>query len=220
MGNQVVTEPRWEEFAARMSKRAEEHAAFLATPDGQAKAAAERAAEIAALDNERWSRVAAMGVPPRDIAILRTDALKATPAVNALAEISALTLVCLSGNPGSGKTVAASKWLSDRRGGLFVKASRLSRWDRYDDAEMNKLLKASALVIDDLGTEFQDAKGNFMAILDEVVDVRYDHSRATVITTNLDGDAFKARYGERIVDRIREAGEFVSLDGASMRSRA
>lgn len=207
-------------FGAEMARREAEQVAFLATPEGQAKLAKDSADLQAGIERERWSKVAETGIPPKDLAILRAGNLTPTAAVQALADIGKLTLIALSGNPGSGKTVAASSWLANGKGGLFVKSARLSRWDRYDNTEMNRLLRTSQLVIDDLGTEFQDAKGNFMAILDEVIDVRYDHSRPTVITTNLDADAFKLRYGERIIDRIREAGKFVSLDGASMRKRA
>src|SRR5882724_11164612 len=216
---EAVRKPNWETFSAGLAERAAKRAEFEATPEGQAEIAKRNADEAARFESERWRAIAATGIPPKDLAILRGGKLTPTPATNALAEISALTLVCLSGNPGSGKTVAASNWLATFGGGLFVKAARLSRWDRYDNDEMNRLLRAARLVIDDLGTEFQDAKGNFMAILDEVIDVRYDHAKPTVITTNLDAEAFKARYGERIVDRIREAGAFVSLDGGSMRTR-
>lgn len=200
----------------RLRARAE----FEKTPEGQAKVKAEEEARLARAEADRWRAIGACGIPPKDLALLRAGQLAVTPATLALSDISALALVCISGNPGSGKTTAASNWIAIGGNGLFVKAARLSRWDRYDNDEMNRLLRASRLVIDDLGTEFQDTKGNFMAILDEVVDVRYDHSRPTVITTNLDAEAFKARYGERIADRIREKGAFVSIDSASMRTRA
>lgn len=202
-----------------LMERLRARAEYDATPEGQAEAKAAAEANEARRVADRWRVIAETGIPPKDLALLRGGALTATPATLALAEISALTLVCLSGNPGSGKTVAASNWLATAGNGMFVKAARLSRWDRYDNDEMNRLLRASRLVLDDLGTEFQDAKGNFMAILDEVIDVRYDHARPTVITTNLDAEAFKARYGERIVDRIREAGAFVSIPSSSMRTR-
>lgn len=198
----------------------EAHSKWTETEEGQAWIADENAsigrqrkeeAEHAAVQ-----KAAEMGIPPKDSEKIRSGALSETDATRALAAND--LIVCLSGNPGCGKTTAAGSALFRARQGLFVKAARLSRWQRYDDSEMNKLLRAHVLVIDDLGTEFQDEKGNFMAILDEVIDVRYDHQRKTILTTNLDAEAFKARYGERIADRIRECGKFVSLDGKSMRA--
>lgn len=157
-------------------------------------------------------------IPPNFLQLCKSGSLEPTQATSELHDAD--KMVCLSGNPGCGKTVAAADWLWRNLPGLFIKSARLARWDRYDNESMNRLLRARRLVIDDLGTEYQDAKGNFMAILDEIIDVRHDHSRPTVITTNLDAPAFKLRYGERIADRIREDGRFVSLSGGSMRKKA
>lgn len=149
--------------------------------------------------------------------------------------------VVLSGGAGSGKTVAAAWWilvsLRDparwdqrdydeheirRRGPLpeFITAAHLARWERYSDAEMNRLLYAPELVIDDLGVEFADKSGSFLATLDEVVNCRYGNELPTLITTNLDAAAFKSRYGERIADRIRQSGRFANVSAAkSLRTR-
>src|SRR5262249_31101876 len=110
-------------------------------------------------------------------------------------------ITCLSGNPGVGKTIAACEWLLSRRSGLFVKAPSLARIDR---AKVPGLLNAHALVLDDLGVEYIDAKGFLSSLLDELIDHRYDLRLPTVITTNLDAAAFKERYGARVIDRIRE----------------
>jgi DNA replication protein DnaC len=73
------------------------------------------------------------------------------------------------------------------------------------------------LVVDDLGSEYNDAKGFFAALLDEVIDARYSARLATAITTNLNAATFAARYGARIIDRLREAGRFVNCGNTSMR---
>lgn len=164
----------------------------------------------------RAAMVAALEIPPRLLALV-TGRLDSTPAMEALADPHLLT--CLSGNPGNGKTVAAASWLYGRSVGLFVKAAAMARWERYDQRQMARLLGARALVLDDLGTEYADAKGNFAALFDELLDYRYDHGLPLVVTTNLDAEAFKERYGERIADRIREVGRFVSLGNESLRSR-
>ena len=134
-------------------------------------------------------------------------------------------MLVLSGPMGCGKTTAASwilatgieRWGRGAHDAMFVRAGRLVRWNRFDDAAMAQIEGASALVIDDLGSEYQDDKGAFRSFVDNVVDARYADQRVTVITTNLDADGFKARYGARFADRMREAGRFVELAGESMR---
>jgi DNA replication protein DnaC len=170
------------------------------------------------------ARVAVQGLdlPERAHALLESGAVRTTEAVLALEKAGGITV--LSGLPGCGKTVAAAKWMWDfarqtqRPGGLWVTATRLARWPRYDDREMERLLSAPRLVVDDLGTEFLDVGGSFMATLDEVINERYAKRRPTVITTNLNATTFKARYEERIVDRIREDGQFVVIASPSLRS--
>ena len=46
---------------------------------------------------------------------------------------------------------------------------------------------------------------------------RHGHRRLTVCTTNLKASDFRARYGERVADRIRECGAFVEIAGTSRR---
>lgn len=135
----------------------------------------------------------------------------------------AFDLLVLSGGPGTGKTLAACEWLRPKtsigHGGWFVTAALLARYPRYDAKAMHDLLTCRALVVDDLGCEYMDDKGNFMAVLDEVINARYGERLPTLITTNLNADAFKERYGSRIADRIREDGRFVALGDVSFRPR-
>ena len=139
------------------------------------------------------------------------------------------TLLVLSGSRGCGKTTAAAWWLLQRRAPAryvstrppqFVDAAALTRWPRYDDGRMRELELAAALVVDDLGMEYDDKHGAFRSFVDGLVNARYAKELPTVITTNLPAADFKARYGERIADRIREAGRFVELAGESLRRRA
>jgi hypothetical protein len=101
-----------------------------------------------------------------------------------------------------------------------VTAAHLARWPRYDNAEMDRLLKCRRLVLDDLGTEYMDEKGNFMAVLDEVIADRYANERPTLITTNLTVEEFRDRYKNRIADRIRDNGKFLSVVGDSRRRQS
>jgi DNA replication protein DnaC len=140
-----------------------------------------------------------------------------------------LVLLVLSGLRGCGKTTAAAWWLVQRRPPSkyvrtdvprFVDATALARWPKYDNDQMFELERASALVVDDLGVEYDDKGGAFRSFLDGLVNARYAACLPTLITTNLRGDEFKARYGERIADRIRESGRYVELAGESLRRRA
>lgn len=202
-------------------------------PEYQRAQAQKQAEAEASLIRRRHSELAATGIPVRFLEVV-SGQLEATDATAATAELGGGLLV-LSGTPGCGKTVAACAWLRERiftegvvdafggykgkRAPLFVTSARLSRWDRYNHEAMDNLLKADRLVIDDLGAEYADKNGNFGAILDELVSDRHANRRPMILTTNLDAAAFKARYDERIADRIRECGKFVSLTGASMRKR-
>jgi DNA replication protein DnaC len=166
-----------------------------------------------------------IGIPSKFLALVngRMDPTEA------MAEVKkgGFDILVLSGDVGRGKTVAAVWWLlqaiRERRRPLFVTAAKLSRWERYDGAEMDKLLGASRLVIDDLGNEYNDAKGNFLTLLDELVADRVANKRPTVITTNLTAEAFlgegdqPGRYGVRVRDRIKESGRFQEFAGASFR---
>jgi len=163
----------------------------------------------------------AIGIPAR----FRDVAEGSMAETEALAEVrrGGFELLVMAGDVGRGKTVAASWWLlqaAHLRRPVFVSAARLSRWDRYDNEAMDRLLLASRLVIDDLGEEFNDTKGNFLAVLDETISDRVANRRPTVITTNLTLETFTERYGIRVRDRIRESGRWQSFKGSSMRQKA
>lgn len=139
---------------------------------------------------------------------LLTTALKVTPPP---------TIVVLSGGVGCGKSCAAALWAIEK-GAKFITANELARVSPYDE-KATDLAKIKALVIDDLGCEYLDPKGFFLSHLDGLINDRYSNGRETVITTNLDAEGFR-RYGERILDRIREAGKFLKVGGQSMRRKS
>jgi DNA replication protein DnaC len=140
------------------------------------------------------------------------------------------TLFILSGGVGTGKTFAAVWWAMQphampsylRRsfGPRFMDAVQLSRMPRYDEGRAAELAYCSALVIDDLGEEYADAKGCFLSDLSALVDVRYRNGLGTFVTTNVNPAEFRTRYGERVRDRIHECGSFVSVREESMRGKA
>lgn len=148
----------------------------------------------------------ASGMPRRAVEAWEAG-LQVSPAVDAAQAFlgSRKTFLLLMGSAGAGKTVATAEALKD--GGLFVRAvelSRLSAYDAEDRARMERVHTSRLLVLDDLGAEM--LHDGWRPMLDELVDVRYGARRPTIITTNLDSQTFKARYGERVADRIRHDG--------------
>jgi hypothetical protein len=171
------------------------------------------------------------GCPAKDLERVVSGEMQDTQAlVEARGALSlSLVLLVLSGLRGCGKTTAAAWWVTQKHkpqqyvrtfDPRFVDSTSLARWPKYDDAAMRELERASALVIDDLGVEYDDKGGAFRSFLDGLVNSRYAACLPTLITTNLTASDFRARYGERIADRIREAGRFVELAGESLRRRA
>lgn len=131
------------------------------------------------------------------------------------------SILVLSGQTGCGKTVAATWWAMRRcPRAQFLRATEFAASSRYQNQRREAWLEADGLVLDDLGSEYADAKGSFLVDLDELIDRFYGARRPMVITTNADAKSFKARYGARIEDRIRECGRFVSLSAPSLRVRS
>jgi DNA replication protein DnaC len=186
--------------------------------------------------------LARIGIPERALQVARH--CKSTKAVQAIDEVGSHGCMILSGGVGCGKTVAAAKWIHDyvvsknvwktKRvcniddetmdyqftflgKAVWVTAAKLARADHYDSAIVAQYTECDRLVIDDLGKEYLDTKGFYTALLDEIVDERYAHMRATVLTTNASDADFKERYKTRIVDRVRETGRFFGCGEESLR---
>ena len=174
-------------------------------------------------------RLLGWGVPEKDLERILEERLDDSKPLGYLRDFDqvATSIMVLAGAVGCGKTTAAAWWLatSDRvyttRAKLldpvFITVSRIQRLSRYSEAEMKPIEFARRLVIDDLGSEYLDDKGNFQASMDALINARYENRIPTVITTNLTPDAFKERYGERVADRIRESGRFLSISAPSFR---
>lgn len=139
-----------------------------------------------------------------------------------------LTFLVLLGDPGCGKSAAAAHALSRLapprpiRGvdGQFVDARRLAKLLRFDaEDDYEAVEKCGCLVLDDLGAEYLDARGWQLAGLDGLINARYGSQLRTIITSNLDLAQFRARFGERIADRLRESGHVASIAEGSIRRR-
>lgn len=189
-----------------------------------AKVIAEIAAAYAREEQIAIHAVHESGVPARVLAAV--ESARMTDAI--LATFRPEPFLVLAGGTGRGKSVAAclrmimSQISSDRdRWGSpwrWLRAPELTRDFAYDTKGIQKLIDAEYLVIDDLGTEYLDDKGRALATICEVLETRFDNSGATTITTNLSPEAFSARYGERLVSRLRLDGAFVVIGGPDLRS--
>lgn len=196
------------EWAARDAQVLAERA-----KEGADRDAADRVARVVALEDEGWParalEEAQRATPRTAVAFLRTWDMRAT------------NVVVLSGPAGTGKTVAAAVWAIERISSVpvFLRASAFANTSRFDESERRSWLRAGALVLDDLGAEYVDAKGNFLSSLDELIDTYYSSKRPLIITTNLLQPQFKERYGARIEDRIRECASWRNVVGESLRKR-
>lgn len=191
-----------------------------------ARIAAERSrresVEVGDRSKLRRASMLAKGFPLRAIeSAERADVGAASVKHLATWDQSASSVAVISGSKGCGKTVAATWWsMRQERLPTFLRAPTFARSSRYEGAERDDVLKVTALVLDDLGEEYLDAKGSFLVDLNELVDVFYGDRKPLIITTNCTKDVFVKRYGERIADRMRECAVWFSVGDASMRRKS
>lgn len=194
------------------------------------------------LAEKRLSQLEGWGVPHQTALLMvnrrRSRTLEETQAMSYVdsflqqADQGLYNLCVLAGVLGTGKTVAAARflesadprqpfgraWRADQRP-HFIHASKLLVMGLYDhEEERNQLERTKALVIDDMGVERLDAGGVGLALFDWLINARYGAAGYTLITTNLTWESFRDRYGERIADRLREQADWYDLDGESMRT--
>lgn len=136
-----------------------------------------------------------------------------------------LTWLVLCGPKGTGKSVAATWAVREviRSGGTgaFRGTAALAKLSAFDAgaAELAHLKRVHLLVLDDFGTELltEYARAQFHDLLDH----RHENYGRTIITSNLmwlsttrDGvtvPGLESRLGERLVDRMAQAGRRVQL---------
>lgn len=178
----------------------------------------------------KFNLVSRLGIPKRTLRVINgTDGnrITETSAVLGVRQYEDKSILVLAGAAGCGKSVAAALWLTGHvwptsrwkqaegewqfteELPAWSRASEFSRVDHYDDDDVQPLLLAPRLVIDDCGEEYLDKFGFCAALFDEVISTRHEQDRPTLITTRLSFNEFIARYGERMYSRLRENGRVV-----------
>lgn len=73
--------------------------------------------------------------------------------------------------------------------------------------------------IDDMGEEPKEVMsyGNPVTPIIDIIEERYAKRQITIITTNLDADGIKNKYGARVADRLREMMQIITFTNASYR---
>lgn len=158
---------------------------------------------------------------------LETDAMKVA---REYVGDPAVRVLVLAGPTGVGKSYAstwiASRFLPPPSRGRFHTGDDVFRDPLFADlrtvrpfeqADAERLERPNLLLLEDVGTE--PLNDPLRAVFDRVFNTRYGESTRTVITTNSNLTEFKARYGERVIDRMREVGRFVELVGVSLRGK-
>lgn len=140
-------------------------------------------------------------------------------------EDASLTWLALCGAKGTGKSVAAT-WLvreviNAGDSAAFRRTSELAKLSQFEAgaAELEHLKHVHLLVLDDFGAELLTDYAK--AQLFEVLDHRHENYGRTILTSNLawqGAGGMAERLGERLVDRMAQAGRVVQL-GASKSMR-
>lgn len=136
----------------------------------------------------------------------------------------AATLILRSDTPGVGKTHAAYAVGAE----AIESGATVAAWSMLD---LNDALRPGGdpdayqwaqitdlLIVDDMGRE--RITDWTLERLQGLLDARWREQRRQLVTTNLDGPAFLARYGQPVVDRIRDASRAVVMPGKSRRTVA
>lgn len=188
--------------------------------------------EAAAVDRRlrtQGDRLARSGVGERSLAAaVDPQPTEALSVVQRWRTTHELTWLALCGPKGTGKSVAATWAVREAiRGGstaAFRRASELAKLSQFEAGaeELDRLKRVHLLVLDDFGAELLTDFAK--AQLHELLDHRHENYGRTILTSNLrwQGPGGMAeRLGERLVDRIGQAGRCVQLSPAnSLRRRA
>ena len=121
------------------------------------------------------------------------------------------------GNCGRGKSLIARYVIP----AIFLNCCRkiVAVYDMNDvNANIDEVLKKKIITIDDIGTETESVKyGERRMAFAEIMDAAEKHGKLLIMTTNLNSEMLKSRYGDRTMDRINSVTKRVMFKGNSLR---
>lgn len=137
-------------------------------------------------------------------------------------------IAMLWGKRGTGKTqvavaVALRLIRRERKAALYLKATQIFRAcieaqnENRLTRQMQRYARVHLLIIDEshvrIGSDFEDRT------LTDLIDMRYDAMRPTIVITNQDKKAAAESLGPSIVSRLHETGCAIEMNGTSFRSQ-
>jgi DNA replication protein DnaC len=175
-------------------------------------------------DRQLGARALNWGIRPRELDVVRQNALHHTAALELarLHDQEREGCLILYGPVGTGKTVAAAWWLWQRircpGECAFVTAPELARIQKFGEGNpYDRLMRVYRLAVDDLGIE-RDPSGELAARVTEVIHERHSRRLATVLTSNLGrNELINAYGGERTWSRVAQSGRVFWADGYDLR---
>lgn len=101
----------------------------------------------------------------------------------------------------------------------IVRAKDVVEAYQNDRKTFDKMCRLKMLAIDEFGVEAIDVKsfGNSNEPIIDLLSTRYDRQRVTLISSNLDLDEVRNRYGLRLQDRFVEMFTMIGFTGNSYR---
>ena len=102
----------------------------------------------------------------------------------------------------------------------MIRAKDIVEAWQNDKDYFNRMCNVPLLAVDEFGIEAIDVKsyGNTNEPIIDMLSSRYDRQRTTIISSNLDMEGIKERYGERLQDRFNEMFTTISFNGQSFRN--
>lgn len=101
----------------------------------------------------------------------------------------------------------------------IVRAKDIVEAYQNDRGLFDKMCRLELLAIDEFGVEAIDVKsfGNSNEPIIDLLSTRYDRQRVTLISSNLDLDEIRNRYGLRLQDRFVEMFKMIAFTGETFR---
>lgn len=133
----------------------------------------------------------------------------------------------LTDNKGRGLLLVGNCGLGKSLIGMRIIPLLLSYYCRkivslYTAQELNskpdEIIQKKIIYVDDVGTEdVSNIYGNKRIPFAELVDAAERDGKLLIISTNLDEDHLREKYGERVVDRLHAVTRKITISGKSMR---